>query len=133
MNKYVRKLFGVMFQNQQTQQVVPIQPQPTPTSPEKWRAHWQAKGFPWRREPEIDAKRREELSRCRAIVPDIEKGIYPFKGMHLSRADVEWLLATHENGRGPVDWRDESQRDREGLDLRGADLRGNDLSHLPLA
>ncbi len=133
MNKYVRKLFGMMFQSQQTQQVVHIQSQPTPISPEEWRAHWQAKGFPWRTEPEIDAKRQEELSKCRAIVPDIEKGIYPFKGMKLSRADVEWLLATHENGRGPVDWSDEWQRKREGLDLRGADLRKEDLRALPLA
>ncbi len=44
MNNYVRKLFGVMFQSKQTQQIV------------------QAKGFLWRTEPEIDAKRREELS-----------------------------------------------------------------------
>jgi len=47
----------------------------------------------WCTEPEIDIKRQQELERCRAIVPDIEKGIYPFKGMQLSRADVEWLLA----------------------------------------
>jgi uncharacterized protein YjbI with pentapeptide repeats len=66
-------------------------------------------------------------------VPDIEKGIYPFKGMKLSRADVEWLLATHENGLGPVDWSNEDQRSREGIDLRGADLRQVDLSGLPLA
>lgn len=53
--------------------------------------------------------------------------------MKLSRADIEWLLATHEQGRGPVDWRDENQREREGLDLRGADLRGVDLQNLQLA
>ena len=53
--------------------------------------------------------------------------------MKLSRADVEWLLAAHENGRGPVIWNDESQRRRNGLDLRGADLRGENLSRLPLA
>jgi hypothetical protein len=50
----------------------------------------------------------------------------------LSRADVEWLLATHENGRGPVDWSDERQRKREGLDLGGANLCHTDLSHVPL-
>ncbi len=55
------------------------------------------------------------------------------KDIKLSRADVEWLLATHENGRGPVDWSDESQRSREGLDVRGADLSQEDLRSLPLA
>ncbi len=53
--------------------------------------------------------------------------------MKLSRADVEWLLATHENGRGPVDWSDESQREREGLYLRGAFLHETSLRELPLA
>lgn len=43
------------------------------------------------------------------------------------------MLATHENGRGPVDWSDEGQRGRKGLDLRGADLCQVDLSYLPLA
>jgi len=133
MKEYVRKLLGVMFQSQQTQQVFRIQPQHSPQSPEEWHAHWQAKGFPWRTEPEIDVKRQEELSKRRAIVPDIEKGIYPFKGMKLSRADVEWLLATHENGRGPVNWIDEHEHERKGLDLRGANLRQVDLSLLPLA
>src|SRR5205823_5472737 len=71
----------------------------------------------------------------RALTPDIEQGMYPFKDIEpkLTRADVEWLLATHENGRGPVDWSDKNQRERNGLDLRGADLREIDLSHLPLA
>ena len=104
-----------------------------PISSEEWRLHWQASGFSWRTEPEIDEKRQEELSTCHTIVPDIEKGIYPFKGMKLSRADVEWLLATHENGRGPVDWNDEGQQEREGLDLRGADLQHINLGGLPLA
>jgi uncharacterized protein YjbI with pentapeptide repeats len=99
---------------------------------EEWRQYWQAKGFPWRTEPEIDAKRQEELSMCRAVVPDIEKGIYPFNGMKLSRADVEWLLATHDAGRGPVDWARKQDRERAGLDLRGADLRQVDLQQLPL-
>jgi uncharacterized protein YjbI with pentapeptide repeats len=51
----------------------------------------------------------------------------------LNRADVEWLLATHENGHGPIDWSDEHQRQREGLDLRGALLLKVDLHGLPLA
>ena len=76
-------------------------------------------------------KRQRELAQHRAVIP--EMGIYPFKGMKLNRADVEWLLATHEDGRGPVDWSDKQQRKRKGLDLRGADLRYVDLSGLPLA
>jgi uncharacterized protein YjbI with pentapeptide repeats len=46
---------------------------------------------------------------------------------------VEWLLATHENERGPIDWGDESQHKRLGLDLRGADLCHINLIGLPLA
>jgi uncharacterized protein YjbI with pentapeptide repeats len=133
MNKYVRKLFGAVFQNPQTPQVVRGQPQLLLASPEEWRKHWQSQDQPWRTEPEIDAKRQRELTQQRAIIPNIEQGIYPFKGVKLNRADVEWLLATHENGRGPIDWSDESQREREGLDVRGADLRGVDLHSLPLA
>lgn len=94
---------------------------------------WQQMGQPWRTEPEIDAGRQKQLALYRASVPNIEQGIYPFKGVKLSRADVEWLLATHENGRGPVDWKDTSQRGREGLDVRAADLRQVDLQNLPLA
>ena len=124
MNKYVRQFFGVMFQSQQTQQAIQIQSSHMPASPEAWRQHWQAQGQSWRTEPEIDAKRQEELSQRRTIIPDIEKGIYPFKGMKLSRADVEWLLAgqNEQGGSGQT-----------GLDLRGADLSQVDLRGLPLA
>src|SRR5262249_56833989 len=87
-----------------------------------WHTYWDALGQPWRSEPEIDLKRQAELARRRAVVPDIEKGIYPFREMKLSRADVEWLLATHQNVSGPIDWDEEDQRKREGLDLRGANL-----------
>jgi uncharacterized protein YjbI with pentapeptide repeats len=100
---------------------------------EDWPAFWAGQGQPWRTEPEIDAQRQAELAAHRNIAPDILQGIYPFKGMKLQRADVEWLLATHENGRGPVDYHDESQRDRVGLDLRGADLSHAQLQNLPLA
>lgn len=98
-----------------------------------WHSYWTAQSQPWRTEPEIDLKRQNELSARRSLVLDVEKGVYPFKGMKLSRADVEWLLAIHENGRGPVSWSDSNQRKREGLHLGGADLRGIDLSNLPLA
>src|SRR5258708_28161716 len=80
-----------------------------------WRTYWRVWGQLWRTEPEIDIERQKYLAERRAMLSDTEKGIYPFKGVRLSRADIEWLLATHENGRGLVDWSDESQREREGL------------------
>src|SRR5260370_41634243 len=95
------------------------------------REGWKAQGQSWRTEPEIDLERQQYLAERRSITPDIARGIYPFRDIALTRADVEWLLATHENGRGPVDWSDESQRGREGIDLRGADLRGAPLHNLP--
>ena len=98
-----------------------------------WPAHWQAQGQPWRTEPEIGRVQQAYLTEQRAIPSDFEQDMYPFKDISLSRADVEWLLATHENGRGPVMWSDEHQRSRKGLDLRGARLNQVDLSGLPLA
>jgi uncharacterized protein YjbI with pentapeptide repeats len=106
---------------------------PPTNNPEAWKAYWEKQGQPWRTEPEIDTERQKYLDERRAIVPDIKQGVYPFKDVKLDRADVEWLLATHENGRGPVNWNDEKQRERKGLDLRGADLRSINLSRLPLA
>src|SRR5260370_12494446 len=99
----------------------------------EWRERWSAQGQPWRTEPEIAAERQRSLAKRRAIVANLARGVFPFSGVALTRADVEWLLATHEQGRGPVAWDEESQRTREGLDLRGADLHGVDLSGLPLA
>jgi hypothetical protein len=112
---------------------------PTDDNREAWRAYWTAQGMPWRWEPEIDQERQQYLAQRRAIKPDIERGLYPFRDAHggikLDRADVEWLLESHESGgmRGPVDWSIEKQREREGLDLRGADLASQDLHDLPLA
>ena len=106
---------------------------PATDDPGAWRAYWQQLGQHWRTEPEIDAERQQYLAERRAIVPDIEKGVYPFTGIKLSRADIEWLLATHEDGLGPVNWNDEHQRGREGVDMRAADLRHIDLQNLPLA
>lgn len=107
-------------------------PQPPATNDLKaWRNYWQLLNEPWRIEPEIDVKRQAYLSARRIIVPNIQQGIYPFKGIHLSRADVEWLLATHENGYGPVYW--EENQEHRGLDLRGADLSQENLHGLPLA
>ena len=101
-----------------------------------WKAmkqYWKERGQPWRTEPEIDEERQKFLSERRSITPNSQQGIYPFKDIKLSRADIEWLLATHENGRGTINWSDESQRGRYGLDVRGADLRNVNLMRLPLA
>jgi uncharacterized protein YjbI with pentapeptide repeats len=120
-----------MSENEGRQALLP--PRPTESSSDAWKTYWKGRGQPWRTEPEISAERQAELAQCRTIVPDIQRGAYPFKGMKLSRADIEWLLATHEDGRGPVDWSDENQRQHRGLDVRGADLRGAQLEGLPLA
>lgn len=106
-------------------------------------AQWAALGQPWRTEPEIDAARQHILRERLATEVDILAGRFPFAGFTLTRADVEWLLATHENGRGPVIWANEPvrvtnvgvdlTRVRWGLDLRGAVLAGVDLRGLPLA
>jgi len=106
---------------------------PADDNRQAWKAYWKDQGQPWRTEPEINIERQKYLAERRSITPDIKQGIYPFKDIKLSRSDIEWLLATHENGQGPVYWSDERQREREGLDLRGADLCHLDLHHLPLA
>lgn len=116
------------------QEITPLSPQrPDENERDAWKVFWTARKQEWRTEPEISVERQQELEMRRAITPQLEKGIYPFKDFKLNRADVEWLLATHDNGRGPVDANDASQRTRSGLDLRGADLCNVDLSNLPLA
>ena len=94
-----------------TQEGIQVQlpPRPTINDREAWKDYWKAQGQPWRAEPEIDTSRQEELAKRREIVSDIEQGIYPFRGMKLNRADIEWLLATHDGGRGPLDWSDERE------------------------
>ncbi|HEY7341903.1 MAG TPA: pentapeptide repeat-containing protein [Ktedonobacterales bacterium] len=105
-----------------------------------WNEFWMREhDQPWRIEPEISEARRAYLAERRAIAPNIAKGIYPFREEHgsitLTRADVEWLLATHESGgqTGPVEWDDPAHHKRSGLDLRGADLSSVNLSLLPLS
>ena len=104
-----------------------------PTGRASERARWKAAGLPWRQEPEIGAERQQYLTLRRAIAPNIARGVYPFGGERLTRADVEWLLATLGDGAGPIAWDDEGQRGRTGLDLRGALLSSVDLRGLPLA
>lgn len=125
-----------MSEQQPVQASTTTQPRPTSGDYTEWKDYWRtAHNQQWRTEPEIDAERQHYLAARRAIKPSIEKLIYPFKDIQLSRADIEWLLATHESAgiRGPVDWGDPAQRGRDGLDIRGANLRGADLSSLPLA
>jgi uncharacterized protein YjbI with pentapeptide repeats len=111
----------------------PLEAEPTPSGRASGRAHWKAAGQPWRQEPEISVERQRYLAPRRAITPDIGRGVYPFGGERLTRADVEWLLATLGDGAGPIAWDDEGRRGRAGIDLRGALLSGVDLRGLPLA
>lgn len=119
--------------SEQTSEDTALLPRPTDNDREAWLTYWNALGQPWRTEPEINEKRKAYLAGCLTIKPDIKQGLYPFKEIKLSRADVEWLLVMHENECGPVDWKDETQHKRKGLDLRGADLRQVNMSGLPLA
>jgi uncharacterized protein YjbI with pentapeptide repeats len=119
--------------NQQNGKQAPAVLRPTHDDIQAWQNYWKEQGQPWRTEPEIDVERQKYLDERRNITSDIKQGIYPFKDIKLSRADVEWLLATHENGRGPVHIREEGQYKRNGLDLRGANLENVDLKRLPLA
>lgn len=107
--------------------------EPNPPGHSDHSDQWRAPGQPWRTAPEIPLPRQAELAQRRSAAPDPQRGAFPFAGVALGRADVEWLLATHDDGRGPVDWDDERERGRVGIDLRGADLRGADLRRLPLA
>jgi Pentapeptide repeats (8 copies) len=101
-----------------------------------WKDYWTEQGMSWRKMPEIDEERKVFLAQRRAIEPDVVQGIYPFKDVELNRADIEWLLATHEaEGQiGPVRWPplEEENEYRVGSDLRGAMLATLDLSYLPL-
>jgi uncharacterized protein YjbI with pentapeptide repeats len=135
------------------EQIAPIIPQgaqpalsTAAKATEEWRQHWQAFGQPWRTEPEIDETRQRELAERLATPPDWRRGIFPFRDMKLTRADVEWLLATAPTATAEgdaarkADGEDgEDEQDAEGeaghasrLDLRGADLRRADLRSLPL-
>lgn len=99
-----------------------------------WKTFWLAQRQFWRTEPEIPPEQQTFLAQRRLRGVDYKTGEYPFRDVALTRADVEWLLATHDTVGivGPVEWRTQEQADRRGLDLRGADLRGVDLSGLPL-
>src|SRR6266516_958500 len=73
-----------MHHEEQVQQGSHQQKRPSLKSPEAWRQYWQAKGFPWRTEQEMDRERRKELAQQRAIHAGIKQGI------SLQRGEVEW-------------------------------------------
>jgi uncharacterized protein YjbI with pentapeptide repeats len=89
-----------------------------------WSAYWKALDQPWRTEPEIDADRQNYLKKCLAIVPDPIEEQYPFKDIVLSRADVEWLLATRGDESKPINLRAciLQKVSLSGLPLEGANL-----------
>src|SRR2546426_11760263 len=92
---------------------------------ETWKAYWKEQGQPWRTEPTIDEERQQELLNYYKGVVDIERGMYPFKGVRLSRADVEWLLAMEGQRSAEESKRAGSDGKRQksfGLDVRGVDL-----------
>ncbi|HYT44264.1 MAG TPA: pentapeptide repeat-containing protein, partial [Methylomirabilota bacterium] len=102
-----------------------------------WRNYWNELGQPWRTEPEIDVARQEELTDLRLTLLDIdgtdEGSFYIFgKDVELTRADIEWLLATHEQEQKVIGESDKSQQYYKGLDLRGVNLHGKDLRGLPM-
>ncbi len=117
---------------QEIEQILGVQ-RPTTKDTVIWNMYWERQGQPWRNQPEIDAERQEYLGKRRYRALKEGKLIEPLRDIPLSRADIEWLLAIHERGRGPVDWNDVGQRQRKGLHLCKADLRNTDLSNLPLA
>ncbi len=100
---------------------------------ESWKAYWKQQGQSWRHEPLIDEERQQLLVSCLQEDVDIVQGKYPFKGIRLSRADVEWLLAAAEERSVQEDTDcGDSGKPGPGIDVRGADLSRVDLSHLPL-
>jgi uncharacterized protein YjbI with pentapeptide repeats len=107
---------------------ITILQRPISNDPEVWKAYWDALGQSWRTEPEISTERQKFLKKCLGIIPDFKAGIYPFKGIALNRADVEWLIYIHGGGQLEQKLTDHAR----GLDLRGADLRDADLHRLPL-
>src|SRR5258705_2887488 len=68
-----------------------------------WPAYWTALGLPWRTEPDISPERRAMLEGRRAPHIDIAPGVFPFAGVRLTRAHIQWLLATPHRNRRPVD------------------------------
>lgn len=119
--------------NEQEENPIYSSKRPTHDDQHSWRDHWKAHNQPWRTEPEIDEDRQSFLIALCLKIADIQRGEYPFKNVQLSRADVEWLLATPKSERELFDWDVEYPNECKGLDLRGADLRTINLNGLPLS
>src|SRR6266516_6986111 len=73
--------------NQQNSKQTPALQRPTNDDIEAWVNYWKQQGQPWRTQPEIDEERQKYLAERRNIKPEWEQGIFPFKGIKLSRAD----------------------------------------------
>src|SRR2546421_3493043 len=101
---------------------------PTTEDPVAWKTYWETQGQAWRTEPEISTERQKFLKERLSIIPNLKQGIYPFKGIKLNRADVEWLIDIHESRQIEHKLTERAR----GLDFRGADLSYVDLQRLPL-
>lgn len=115
-----------------------IQLPPMGTDKETWKWYWTSRGEPWRVEAEISDSRKDFLKQRRLVKPDIYEGMYPFSGIELHRADIEWLLSTHEDGGiiGPIQPSNPLHSGRQGLDMRGSIVVSDTesgLRALPLA
>ena len=88
--------------NQENSKQAPAAQRPANNDTEGWKTYWEQQGQPWRTEPEINPERQHYLTERRNITPNIEQGIYPFQDVQLTHADIEWLLATYEEGCGPI-------------------------------
>jgi uncharacterized protein YjbI with pentapeptide repeats len=107
-------------------QVATLQ-RPTTDDREDWKAYWQQQGQLWRTEPEIDQERQRYLYGLLDVKQSTGDEMYPstpLKGVDLTRADIEWLLAANVNQSELVDLRNANLR---GLDLRGLPLKKVDL------
>src|SRR6266487_3772544 len=96
------------YMREQENGQMPTLPRPITSNRYDWKVYWEEQGLPWRTEPEIDMGRQKYLTDRRYSEPDFQRYTYAFSSIKLDRADIEWLLVTHENGRGPVDRGDES-------------------------
>ena len=100
-----------------------------------WKRYWRTRGQSWRTQPEIDEQRQKYLAaKTQPHRTASQRILHPFKDQVLSRADIEWLLATHEseNIYSSINLNDEHRREHTGINIAGANLADVDLSHLPL-